>query len=109
MRSIHELLAAEAADEHAHEGRVEHVLDAVLELLEAIGPEPDWQRRAACRGQTRVMFIEPGDSTEPAFALCAACPVFDECAAWVDANPTAHGIVAGASPRRRRTARRDAA
>ena len=109
MRSIHELLAAEAADEHAHEGRVEHVLDAVLELLEAIGPEPEWQGRAACRGQTRVMFLEPGDSPDPALALCAARPVFDECAAWVDANPTAHGIVAAASPRRRRTAQREAA
>jgi hypothetical protein len=39
-----------------------------------------WQDRAACRGQTAVMFPVRGESTGPALRLCAGCPVRSECA-----------------------------
>lgn len=102
MTSIAELLTDDADDEHHHVGSVAHVLEAFAVLLEAIDHRPgEWADRAACKGQTEVMFPVRGSSAEPARALCRSCPVLDECAAWVLEVPNQHGIVADSSHRER--------
>lgn len=41
---------------------------------------PEWHARAACRGMNpSVFFPERNESSEPARAICDACPVHDEC------------------------------
>lgn len=73
----------------------EDLAETVAELLTAM--RPAWHRRAACRGAgPDLFFIERGGSTAPAKALCASCPVADECAEAGQDEPA--GIWAGASP-----------
>lgn len=48
-------------------------------------PDADWMGRAACRGMdTRIFFPERGDwrALERAKAVCAGCPVTEECFAY---------------------------
>lgn len=41
---------------------------------------PEWHRFAACRGQgTDAFFPGPGESAEPAKAVCAGCSVIEAC------------------------------
>jgi WhiB family redox-sensing transcriptional regulator len=79
-------------------------LDAVDVLLELIRP-PAWHARAACRGtDSAVFFAVRGESTEPARAVCARCPVAAQCrTAGLSEN---HGIWGGTSERERRVLRR---
>lgn len=57
-------------------------------LLAAIGPRPDWQRWAACRGADAELFFPPRrGSAVAAKAICARCPVAAECADYALAFP----------------------
>ena len=107
--SLHALLAEHAEHERDRDGLVQHVAEALAVLYEAIGPEPEWQVEAACRGQVATMFPERGQSTAPGKALCASCPVLEECRAWAAEGVEPFGIVAGLSARQRRPQRRPAA
>lgn len=75
---------------------------------ELIHDRPDWHRKAACRGVgPDVFFIEKGQSTGPAKALCDACEVRTSCA---DAGQGEEfGVWAGMAPRARKALRRSAA
>ena len=69
-----------------------------------------WRYDAACVGHGRTMFPERGESAAPAKALCAACPVLDECRTWGDAHEPLplHGLLAGETVRERSRRRRTA-
>lgn len=70
---------------------------------------PEWQDRAACRGQTELMFPRANKyggygsaallQIAQAKALCAACPVRDECAEA--GRDEWHGIWGGLTPQER--------
>lgn len=105
MHDLALLLEQDARHEHLRAGQVGELVDVLAMLYEIIGPEPDWQQDAACRGQTSVMFPTRGEDPRPAKALCESCPVFNECATWAAENPSEFGIVAGTTARARRAAR----
>ncbi len=73
-----------------------------------------WMREAACRDcPPNLFFPERGESTEPALAVCAACPVIQECYDYCSSmSPMPDGIWGGTTAagrngsRRRQRARR---
>lgn len=75
----------------------------------------DWMDDAACAGKPMSMFFpsinefEAHDSThvyDAARALCAACPVRQECLDYALAHFEQHGLWGGLTPRERRQTRR---
>lgn len=74
----------------------------------------EWMLESACLGvATSVMFPEPGKGTPyddtAAKALCAKCPVRDECLEYALAWPEAsdrYGVFGGMNPAERRNERR---
>lgn len=75
---------------------------------------PDWHRQAACLNADPGMFFPgKGESTGPAKALCARCPVAAECLAVAlameDCEPDRVGVWGGTSPNERRRIARHAA
>ncbi len=65
---------------------------------------PEWHARAACRGRGPELFFPPsGEDGLMAKALCARCPVREECLA---AGRKELGIWGGTSERERRKRRR---
>lgn len=76
----------------------------------AAGP---WRQRAACKGQTALMFPERGEPAAPGLALCERCEVQRQCRAWAATQPAPeHGTAAGETARaraRRRIAAKRAA
>lgn len=61
-----------------------------------------WTDQAACRDQpTAVFFPARGVSARHAKAICATCPVTDECLAYARAESITWGIWGGLSPRER--------
>lgn len=77
---------------------------------------PAWIDEAVCASvDAELWFPGKGDTTKPAKALCATCPVSAQCLAWAmeTEEQTAggrFGIYGGLSPRERaRLARRSAA
>ncbi len=76
------------------------------------GEQLDWQHRAACRGPQAAVFFPP-DKPERrdekryreamAKAICAQCPVIDECLAYALAIREQHGIWGGMSANERRS------
>lgn len=76
--------------------------------------EGEWMLESACLGvATSVMFPEPGKGTPyddtAAKALCAKCPVRDECLEYALAWPEAsdrYGIFGGMNPAERRRVRK---
>lgn len=63
----------------------------------------DWIELAECVGMGHLFFLEPGESSAPAKALCAVCPVRDECLEDSLRHPEPwHGIFGGLTPRERR-------
>jgi len=70
---------------------------------------PTWQQFAACVNHAgRVDFFPArGESTRDAKAVCAACPVREECLEFALRLKVAHGVWGGMSERERRTLRRD--
>ena len=67
-------------------------------------PVDDWTDRAACKGQTEVFFVNRGDTTmmEKAKAICANCPVLEDCRNYVLYRPERYGIWAGMTEKERR-------
>lgn len=105
-----EPVVAEApADPHAGDD-IDALLLTFVSILEDRVDQAHWRRRAACIDQPRWMFF-PGrgdhKTTAAAKAVCATCPVADECG---DAHATERvGIYGGRSERERRGARRETA
>jgi WhiB family redox-sensing transcriptional regulator len=65
-----------------------------------------WRDRAACRdADVELFFPDKGGSTRAAKAICAGCPVTDECLAWALANQERWGVYGGKSERERRRLR----
>lgn len=68
---------------------------------------PAWHANAACRDSDVSFFPERGESLAPARALCASCPVHDQCLDYVmSTNEPVHGVWAGLSDRERAKLRR---
>lgn len=68
---------------------------------------PRWMERAACRGlPTDLFFPERGADTSAAKAVCAACPVRDDCYEYAFESNERHGIWGGTAERERRRIRR---
>ena len=102
---LQSLIAERSDQERTRDERVQHVVEALAVLYEAIGPEPEWQTNAACRGQTDAMFPGHGGDVRPAKALCASCRVAEQCEAWAAENPMQGGILYGTSESQRQRAR----
>jgi len=80
---------------------------------EELGPEgldlaPAWQEDAQCAHVRDVDFFPArGESVREAKAVCAVCPVKDECLEFALRLKVAHGVWGGLSERERRSLRRD--
>lgn len=66
--------------------------------------KPEWVADAACRGATEVFFAERGDnkSVYKAKAICAICPVAEECLQYALDHHERFGIWGGLGPKERR-------
>jgi WhiB family redox-sensing transcriptional regulator len=74
----------------------------------------DWRDRAACRGINPELFFVNGDSGRPtravterrdrAKAICAGCPVIDDCLDWAYQIGDDWGVLGGTTPAERRGA-----
>jgi len=79
---------------------------------EFVAGRENWMSQGKCVGLGHIMFPERGDSCNPARAVCATCPVKQQCAEYGIANPGLDGVWGGLSHRQRRAifrARRKAA
>lgn len=76
-------------------------------------PAHEWREQAACkptpdRDLTHVFFPTVDETAgrfyawDPARMICAGCPVFRDCLAFVRANPQPDGVWAGQTPEERR-------
>jgi hypothetical protein len=74
------------------------VLTAALERAE------DQGRRIPCRGDAADRWLAEDDTADAraAAAACAACPVLEQCRAYVDAHPERVGVWGGLTVRARR-------
>lgn len=74
--------------------------------------EQDWRRRAACRDVDTDLFFPNGetgdalDQAEAAKAICAGCPVREECLEFALATNQQYGIFGGLTDTERRSLRR---
>lgn len=67
---------------------------------------PEWHQRAACRTEDPTLFFPGrGASNEHAKAVCASCPVSDECLDFALTSGEKFGIWGGTSERQRRRIR----
>lgn len=70
------------------------------------GPDMSWLEDAACRGVDPALFFpERGASTREAKAICAECPVREQCRDYALDTNQKHGIWGGLSERERRRIR----
>jgi len=75
--------------------------------LEDFLRRPEWQQDAACRGQgVRAWFSGASPELDRARAVCAGCPVRDECHRYAMADPNLEGVWAGFTQQERRGLRR---
>jgi len=66
---------------------------AEVALVDFLGRRPEWWHRARCRGMgTTLFFPTRGETDRHARAICAACPVKDQCAADAMATPPINGV-----------------
>jgi hypothetical protein len=72
------------------------VLDALVK------PEPWMQEGLCAQTDPEAFFPEKGGSTRAAKAICAGCPVIDECLRYALDNDERFGIWGGLSERERR-------
>src|SRR6266540_3510378 len=88
----------------------------IREFRYAVAPEyAPWMADAACADVDPDIFFAPKDSTVQAYAearaICASCPVLQECRAWGDRVEGAfssmwwYGMLAGETPNERRRRR----
>lgn len=84
---------------------VDDTLSLLADLLDQDQP---WRARAKCKGAPiAVMFPRPWASDgSAATALCAKCPVREECLEYALERNIDHGIWGGESARERRKIRR---
>jgi WhiB family redox-sensing transcriptional regulator len=69
-------------------------------------PAPAWQVRAACRGvDPELFFMDRGESTTTAKAICRGCVVRAECLEYAITEKEKFGIWGGLSERERRKIR----
>jgi len=74
-------------------------------LVRIAGPTPTWFRDAACRGMHPDLFFPGrGEPTAQVKAICAGCPVRDDCAEY--GRDEQYGIWGGLSGRQLREGRR---
>ena len=66
----------------------------------------DWQEHAACRGQAKKFYPDEGGYTNEVFAVCAVCPVKDECLRYALKNDERFGVWGGLSPLQRQRLKR---
>ena len=67
----------------------------------------EWQRDAACAElDPDIFFPERGGSSKAARAVCARCPVVEDCLTYALENREEYGIWGGTSERERRGLRR---
>ena len=70
----------------------------------------DWKSRAACAGYPNDLFFPIGDvnegTIEKAKAICAVCPVTDDCLQYALETNQRNGIWAGTTEEERRSLRR---
>lgn len=72
-------------------------------------PEESWRDQAACAGSDNDIFFPAGEDDEivaPAKAICAACPVKDDCLQYALATNQTEGVWGGLSASERRRLRR---
>lgn len=57
----------------------------LLDTATTAPTDTGWMGAAACRGATDAMFPAHGDisGARAAIAICATCPVLDDCRTWV--------------------------
>ena len=74
-------------------------------------PTPEtWMDDALCaQTDPEAFFPAKGGSTRSAKAICAACPVIDECLAYALEHDERYGIWGGTSERERRAIKRERA
>jgi WhiB family redox-sensing transcriptional regulator len=78
----------------------------VPDVAELLG-RPMWEARAACRGLPVACFVvERGASTVAAKAVCARCPVWEECVDFALADLSISGVWGGTSNRQRMRTRK---
>lgn len=78
----------------------------------SVTARPEWMSRGLCTRapDPDLWFPEVGQSTQPAIAVCARCPVADACLGYalsLPANPA--GVWGGTSEEQRRKLRRNLA
>lgn len=79
-----------------------------LPSIEDLLKRPAWHRKAACRGAgPDAFFPKRGGATKEGRAMCARCPVIEECLRYAVADEDNVGIWAGTSTAQRRQLRRD--
>lgn len=79
--------------------------NSVQAALRPIADEWDWQFEGACRGKDPEMFFHPDNERGPrrrnrenaAKAICASCPVIQQCREAALANQEPYGIWGGLS------------
>ena len=72
-------------------------------LLAYISTRPAWMAEAACRGVGPDLFyVSKGQPVAPARALCASCPVRDDCYQYALDTDAEGGIWGGATSKERR-------
>jgi WhiB family redox-sensing transcriptional regulator len=77
---------------------------AIIGAIGVNGVRPDWQADAACAGMgNHTFFPDRGDNRDvaKARAVCAICPVVDECLQWAIDTGSRHGVFGGLTPRER--------
>lgn len=81
-------------------------LDDDLELPTLVARSEDWTTLAACKGMPAdLFFTERGKSTAEAKAVCAGCPVREQCLDYAMANTERFGVWGGLSEHERRRLR----
>jgi len=67
-----------------------------------------WREAASCLEETVNFFPDKEDvgSISKAKAICATCPVADQCLSWAIESNQTEGIWGGHTPKERRTIRR---
>lgn len=78
----------------------------MVSLTEVLMPEGDWRRSAKCRGEDPDTFFPvSGELLDDVKAICAGCPVRDDCLEHALTHREAFGIWGGTSARERRRLR----
>ncbi|OMB98746.1 hypothetical protein A5746_00975 [Mycolicibacterium conceptionense] len=80
-------------------GTINQLLDREKWMADALCPEVDGD----------MFFVDKGESTRPAKAVCALCPVTTECLKYALDNDFRFGVFGGKSERERRRMKEAAA